>query len=75
MVPHNILIRSGLSVTHNTGYEGQNSMKDKTACKGWPEDKYTKTNGKLGDGVMTAGKIKELDKCRLLISIASKKGN
>lgn len=50
-------------------------MKDKTACKGWPEDKYTKTNGKLGDGVMTAGKIKELDKCRLLISIASKKGN
>ena len=39
-------------------------MKDKTVCKSWPEDKYTKTKGKLAVGVMIAGKIKELDKCR-----------
>ena len=43
--------------------------------KGWPEDKYTKTTGKLAVGVMIAGKIKELDKCRYLISTVSKKGN
>ena len=48
VVPHNILIRSGLFVTQYTGYEGQNTGLGGTACKGWPEDKYTKTKGKLG---------------------------
>ena len=44
-------------------------MKDKTqACEEqWAKVDLkinTKTKGKLGDGVMIAGKIKELDRCR-----------
>ena len=62
--PHKIIIRSGLFVTQDTGYEGQNTGLRGTVGKGWPEDKYTKTKGKLAVGVMIAGKIKELDKCR-----------